>query len=387
MVGWLLLLISPLFALNIGAKSAILMDYTTGRILWAYNEKEKLPPASLTKILSAIVLLERGNLDQILTLEKDPPKGEPFLLGLKKGDKISLKNLLIAMLVRSANDAALVAAGRIGGSEGKFAQLMNEKAKELGANDSHFINCHGLPHPLHYSTAYDLALITRYALRNPTFASIVASPREELKWWRGNEEKTRRLENTNKLLSLYPYANGVKTGYTKEAGRCLSASARKGNWQLISVILNSPDVWKDAIALFEYGFNNFRPYFIAQKDIPIEYMKIRGNPPRVAILAKDDLLVIFPCDQQPSIKVEKTLYKDKAPIKEGEKIGVIKVEVNGEYWGETDLIAGNAVSPDLPQLFSSFSLKFSIFIFLLLILVRLWEESVKNSREKWFPRD
>lgn len=383
MVSWLLLLSSPLLVPNLGAKSAILMDYTTGQVLWAHNEKEKLPPASLTKILSAIVVLEKGDLDSLVTIKENPTKVEPSVLGLKKGDKISLRNLLVAMLIRSANDAAIASAEYICGSEQEFVKLMNEKAKELGAIDSNFVNCHGLHHPLHYSTAYDLAILTRYALKNQTFASIVSSPIGEVKFWRG-KEKTSRFENTNKLLSIYPYANGVKTGYTREAGRCLSASARKGDWQVVCVILNSPDVWKEATELLEYAFNNFRPYYVTRKNIPLEYMKVNGNPSEVALLPKEDLFFVFPCDRQPAIKVRKILYKKDPPIRAGEKIGIIKAEINGKYFGETDLIAGNDVAPNLFNSLSYLSFRFSILACLLLIALRLWEE--RKNTHNFFRR-
>lgn len=372
-MSWFLFLLSSLLIPHINAKSAILMDYATGKVLWAHNEREKLPPASLTKILSAIVILERGNLDDIVTVGENPSKVQPSVLGLKKGDKISLRTLLTAMLIRSANDAAVASAEYIAGSEGEFVKLMNEKARELGALDSNFVNCHGLHHPLHYSTAYDIALLTRYALHNPTFASIVATPVCEVKWWSGKEE-TMKLENTNKLLFKYPYANGVKTGFTNEAGRCLSASAKKGDWQVICVILNSPTVWKDAMELFEFAFNNFHPCFIAKSNMPIARIKVKGNPDQLNVLAKEDLLLIAPRDQQPSIRVQKVINRTKAPIRVGEKVGVLKVDVNGRYWGETDLIAGNNVAPEVSQIFSSFSFKFSLLACVFLFVLRLWEE-------------
>lgn len=380
MVGWFLSLLAPLLIPNIAAKSAILMDYTTGEVLWAHNEREKLPPASLTKILSAIIILESGDLHRIVTVGENPPKIEPSVLSLGKGDKISLENLLTAMLVRSANDAAVAAAEYIGGSEQKFVKLMNQKARELGAFDSHFVNAHGLHHPLHYSTAYDLAIITRYALRNPFFASIVSSRSEEVKWWSAKEgkEKTERLENTNKLLSIYPYTVGVKTGYTLQAGRCLSAAAKRGEWQIICIILNSPDVWKDAIELFKYAFDNFRPYFVAKKNTPLEYVKVRGNPSQVALFPKEDILFVLPKDIQPSIKVSKSIYKTKPPIRIGEKLGVMSAEIDGRT-KETELIAGNDVAPDIFNSLSSFSFKFSIFAFLILIMLRLWEERRKRN--------
>ncbi|MGB9798011.1 MAG: D-alanyl-D-alanine carboxypeptidase family protein [bacterium] len=365
---------------DISAKSAILMDYSTGRVLWAKNEKEELPPASLTKMLTAILVLEKGNLDDVVEVGGDISRVEPTCLGLKKGEKITVRDLLTALLVRSANDAALALAEYLAGSEGKFVAMMNEKAKEIGALNSNFVNCHGLHHPLHYSTAYDLALIARYALSNPIFASLVSLKRAEIKVWNNEKERKVVLESTNKLLSLYPYANGIKTGYTREAGRCLAASARKDGWQLIAVVLNSNDVWKDAQLLFEYGFNLFRHSFVARKGIPIGYLKTSGKPERIALLPKDDLVVFSPLGELPRIEVEKKIFKEEPPIRAGERLGVMRVKVNGAPWGEVDILAGSDATIGFPRKLSIFSLKAFLFTFFILFILKFWGERIgRNS--------
>ena len=386
MVSWLLLFLSlPLPLPNITARSAILMDYASGRVIWAKNGQEKLPPASLTKILTAILILERGNLDDVVTVGSNPSKIEPTALGFKEGDKITLKDLLTAILVHSANDAAIEGAGYISGSEDEFVSQMNEKASELGALNTHFVNCHGLHHPLHYSTAYDIAIMARYALSNPIFASLVALRKAEIRIW-NKEERKITIDNTNKLLSFYPYANGIKTGYTNEAGRCLAASAKKDGWQLIAVILNSKDVWKEAQALFEYAFNNFQPHFVARISVPIGYLKINGNPQQIPLMPLSDIVVFSPKNQKPNIKVEKKIFKKEPPFKAGEKVGILKVRVNGENWGQTHILAGEDASPTFSRILSSFSLKTALIALFLLVLLKLWEERKGNNSLKLYNR-
>jgi len=386
LVSWLLLFLSlPLPLPNITARSAVLMDFASGRVIWAKNEQEKLPPASLTKILTAILILEKGNLEDVVTVGEKPSKVEPSALGLKPGDKITLRDLLTAILVRSANDAAIAAAEYISGSEDEFVSQMNERAKELGALNTHFVNCHGLPAANHYSTALDIAILARYALSNPIFASIVARKKAEIRIW-NKEERKLTIESTNKFLSFYPYANGIKTGYTVEAGRCLAASAKKEGWQLIAVILNSKDVWKDAKTLFEYAFNNFQPYFVARSVAPISYLKTNGNPQEIPLIPLSDTVVFYPKNQKPDIEVEQEIFKKHPPFKAGEKVGTLVVKVNGEIWGQTDILAGENSSPTFSKILSSFSLKIAFISIFLLFLLKLWEERKGNSSLKFNNR-
>jgi D-alanyl-D-alanine carboxypeptidase (penicillin-binding protein 5/6) len=385
-VSWLLLFLSlPLPLPNITARSAVLMDFASGRVIWAKNEQERLPPASLTKILTAILILEKGNLEDVVTVGEKPSKVEPSALGLKPGDKITLRDLLTAILVRSANDAAIAAAEHISGSEDEFVSQMNERAKELGALNTHFVNCHGLPAANHYSTALDIAILARYALSNPIFASIVARKKAEIRIW-NKEERKLTIESTNKFLSFYPYANGIKTGYTVEAGRCLAASAKKDGWQLIAVILNSKDVWEDAKALFEYAFNNFQPYFTVRSGVPISYLKTNSNPREIPLMPLSDIIVFYPKNRKPDIEVEREIFKKHPPFKAGEKVGTLVVKVNGEIWGQTDILAGEGASPTFSKILSSFSLKTALIALFLLILLKLWEERKGNNSLKFNNR-
>lgn len=236
----------------IKAKSAVLLDGSTGRILFEKNAGLRLPPASTTKVLTAILALEKGEPGKIITVSSHAAATGEATLGLSKGDQLSFEDLLHGALLKSANDASVALAEAVAPSEEEFVGLMNLKARSLGAGNTTFYNTNGLPHDGHLTTAYDLAVITRYALRNPTFAEIVSKKYYIVAWQ--DKSWKRRIKNTNLLLWSYPNATGVKTGTTDKAGKCLIASARKGTNELIAVVLNSPDRYQEARGLLEYGF-------------------------------------------------------------------------------------------------------------------------------------
>ncbi len=243
---------------ELSAASALLMDGDTGAILFARNHRERRPPASTTKIMTALLILEEGRLnDKVVITERATAVGGTGL-GLKRGQRITLRDLLWAILLKSANDAALAAAEYVGGTEERFVARMNSKARSLGMEGTHFTNPHGLDNPEHFSTAYDLALLARQAQRNPTFARMVQTRevRLEIETGRkGRVVKRRLLRTHNRLLGQFFGADGVKTGYTERAGRCLVASATRGEHQLIAVLLNDSYRWTEAAVLLEYGFD------------------------------------------------------------------------------------------------------------------------------------
>jgi serine-type D-Ala-D-Ala carboxypeptidase (penicillin-binding protein 5/6) len=242
--------------LDIVAKAAVLMEMRTGKILWAKNRDLPRPPASTAKILTASVVLDRVALKEIVTVPttKTTTSKSPGV-SFQGGERLSVQDLLYALLLQSSNDAALALASHVGGSTPKFVQLMNQKARSIGALHSHSHNPTGLPQRGQVTTARDLALITKTALANPDFRRIVASksyPWKSLKW-------EGVLENSNELLKSYDGAIGVKTGNTREAGYCLVAAAQRGDKTLIAVILGSQEkhVWQDAKHLLDYGFKIF----------------------------------------------------------------------------------------------------------------------------------
>ena len=234
-------------------KSAILIEASSGRVLYEKNAYQKLPMASTTKIATALTALKHAKCDEIVTVDKQAVGIEGSSIYLREGEKLTVEELLYGLMLRSGNDAAVALAIHVGGSVDGFVTLMNNLAKEVGAKDTSFINPHGLHDENHYTTAYDLALITKAALQNEKFAQIVSSKNAVI----SNEgyEYRRNLTNKNKLLTNYEYANGVKTGYTKKAGRCFVGSAKKDGMQLIAVVLNCGPMFENAQSMLEFGFS------------------------------------------------------------------------------------------------------------------------------------
>lgn len=250
---------APLFgSMEVRAAAAVLMDGETGDVLFERNPDEPRPPASTTKILTALVVLERGRLADSVVVSPGAARVGGYRLGLRRGQRISLEDLLAAILIRSANDAAVAAAEHVGGSLAGFVALMNAKAQELGMRHSHFANPHGLDDPSHFTTARDMALLTRAALRHRSFAQLVRTREATLTIWqrasRGLVPQARVVQSHNKLLGRLEGADGVKTGYTDAAGQCLVASASRGGQRMIAVLLDDPQRWTDAAMLLEFGF-------------------------------------------------------------------------------------------------------------------------------------
>lgn len=238
-----------------GAKAAILFDASSGRILYEKNADNPMLIASLTKIMTAIVAIENGDLNERVTISPNAEGVEGSSIYLKAGEKVPLGTLLYGLMLRSGNDAATAIAEHIGGSVEGFVYLMNEKAAYLGLEHTHFANPHGLDHSEHYSSAKDLAVLTAYALKNTVFQEIVKTEVKTV-YWPGEQWK-RKFYNKNKMLRFYKWADGVKTGYTKKAGRTLVSSATRDGHQLITVTLNDGDDWKDSMFMLEHGFNQY----------------------------------------------------------------------------------------------------------------------------------
>ncbi|HHX95916.1 MAG TPA: D-alanyl-D-alanine carboxypeptidase [Clostridia bacterium] len=236
---------------QISAAAAIVMDAQTGEVLYQKNAFQQKAPASTTKILTAILAIESGFLDEIVTVSENAAAIGEASLHLKPGDQLLLRELVWGALLKSGNDACVAIAEFLTPSEIEFVGLMNLKAQLLGAFQTTFYNSNGLPHPYHLTTAYDLAIITRYALQNSTFRDMVATRSYRIKWL--NSEKTLFVKNTNRLLWSYPEITGVKTGTTIQAGKCLVASALYGQLHLIAVVLDSRNRYEDAYRLLKYG--------------------------------------------------------------------------------------------------------------------------------------
>lgn len=331
---------------NIKASAAILMDAKTGQILYEKKAHNKLAPASTTKILTAIIAIESGRLDEEVTISARAAGTAGSSMHLQIGQKILLRELITGLLLRSGNDAAVAIAEYLSGSVENFVISMNSKAQELGAYNSHFRNPHGLTAAGHYSSAFDLAWLARYAMLNPVFAEIVSTRQTNIDWLdTKGREHDQQLRNTNKLLWMLEDANGVKTGTTGEAGPCLVSSATRDNQKLIAVVLHDHTRWVDSMQLLNWGFSNFRLFEYASQGeiltvLPVE----RGLKPVVDAVSADEAALVVAVDQYGAATVEVELQQTiKAPVYQGQKIGEVIFFVNGKAMKTTDIIAGQEV--------------------------------------------
>lgn len=239
-------------SVNVSAESAILMDQTTGRVLYEKNADNPDLIASITKIMTAIIAIESGKLNEKVRVSQNAVYTEGSSIYLQEGDRFTLEELVYGLMLRSGNDAAVAISEHVGESEEGFVYLMNEKARWLGMSNTHFDNPHGLDSETHYSSAYDMAILMRYASQNETFQKI--SSAKEYK----PEGRSYSWKNKNKLLTqLYQYCTGGKTGFTKAAGRTLVSTAEKNGQTLIAVTIDAPGDWEDHISMFEFGFNSY----------------------------------------------------------------------------------------------------------------------------------
>lgn len=237
---------------QINAEAACLVEAASLRMLYGKEERKIMYPASTTKIVTLLVALEKGELDSVVTVSENAAQTEGSSMELTTGERYTLRDMLYGLMLLSGNDAAVAIVEHIGGTEQTFAAMMNDKARQLGATGSHFSNSHGLPDRVyHYTTAYDLGLIAARGFNQPGFEQFVSARQEQVETEAG---LIRTFENHNRILSIYPGANGVKTGYTDDAGLCVVASAKRNGIQLIAVILNSDTRWEDAAKLMDYGF-------------------------------------------------------------------------------------------------------------------------------------
>lgn len=330
--------------LNIMADSAILVDAQTGQILYAKNPQVRRPIASTTKIMTALLALENSDLGRVITVSPRAAKEEGSSLHLGAGEKLTLEQLLYGALICSGNDACVAIAEGVAGSEAAFVGMMNNKAHWMGARHTTFKNTNGMPAQGHLSTAYDLALITRHAFLNKKFNSMVSTRVKEIS---GTGTKARVLHNTNKMLWGYEGSDGVKTGTTDAAGKCLVASATRGGQRLISVVLHSDDRYSDSIALLNYGFNHFEKKIILARGEMAKMLSVQeGQVLETPAFPLEDVQALVPVKRPGAVKTLITLPENlKAPVKAG-AVGTILVLVDGEPVAEVPLTTSGV--PRLP---------------------------------------
>jgi len=324
----------------IDAASAIVMDSVTGRVLFEKNAYTKRPMASTTKIMTAIIALEHGNLEDVVTVSKRAASIGGSVINLKAGEKLKLKELLYGLMLRSGNDAAIAIAEHVGGSYDNFIDMMNKKAALLGAKNTQFKTPHGLDVNGHYSTAYDMALITKYAIKNPIFSKIVSTKSTQI--------ASRGMYNTNEMLGLYPGADGVKTGYTGLAGRCLVTSATRDNWRIISVVLGCSSRTKRAQSsksILDYAFANYKLHTLLKKGEQIDTVQVKkGIKETVPVIASEYITFPLREDELKSIKKRINIPDAvNAPVYAGEDIGSVEYVLKGEVIAEVPLKVWNNV--------------------------------------------
>lgn len=327
---------APTADIGVSAKSAVLLDGGSNTVLYGKNPDERLPMASTTKIMTALVAIENLPLDREVTVDAAACNIEGSSVYLRQGENFTVEELLYAVLLNSANDAATQIALAAAGSAEAFADMMNQKAAELGLADTHFTNPHGLDSEEHYTSAKDLAVLASAALGNPTFRKICSTYRCTI----GSGESTRYLLNHNRMLRLYEDAIGVKTGFTKRSGRCLVSAAERDGVMLVAVTLSDPDDWRDHAAMLDYGFEHVESVQLCSgneifRDIPCT----GGDAETVRISNRDALSVSLPEDHGAITVTVHAPHILFAPVEAGDAVGTAIFSCDGWELGRCALYA------------------------------------------------
>lgn len=324
-------------------KAVILMDAHSGRVLYERNSREQLPPASLTKIMTALLVVENGNLNQRVTASEHAAETPECTIYLEPGEVLTRTELLYAAMLPSANDACTALAESITGDEASFVAQMNKRAAELGLKDTHFLNPHGLEAKGHYTSAYDLALLSKQALSNPVFAKAVATERKIIPW--AGRDEDRILLNHNRLLYNYDGAIGVKTGYTKQAGNCVVGAAQRGDMVLIAVTMNSPTVYKDLQQMLDYGFAQYKMVTLGKVgEVSGGVDVLNGTAKKVQATLAHNLCIAAAEEEIPHLAYSFTLKSNiAAPVGEGDILGTCRLYLKGEQIASINMVADDRI--------------------------------------------
>jgi D-alanyl-D-alanine carboxypeptidase (penicillin-binding protein 5/6) len=327
----LLFLCSLASAQTVDCESAIVMDSVSGRVLWSKNPDEELYPASTTKIMTALLLLENCKPDEIIQAPQDVQRVRESSMHLRPGERVRAKDMLYALLLRSANDGCYAVADHISGSVPKFADLMNKRAVEIGCTHTHFDNPNGLNDKLHYTTAHDLALIGREAMKYPAFRDIVRT--EKTKINRGENWKDLWMVNHNKILRRDASCDGIKTGWTIPAGHCFVGSATRDNWRVITVVMKSKSWENDTENLFNWAFSTFAKRDEVKTGDLCGSVKVAGGQvPSVALVADQDAYTLYKkADPAPTLQRSVSAPAEvQAPVLQTAVIGsLVLADSNG----------------------------------------------------------
>ena len=331
----------------------IVYDRISKSMIIGKNEDVKSAMASTTKIMTTIVILEKADLNETVTVSAKAGGTGGSRLGLKRGDKASVRDLLYGLMLRSGNDAAVALAEHVGGSVKEFAELMNEKAIELGLTNTHFVTPHGLDDANHYTTALELAKLTDYAMDNETFAKIVGTKSTTI--YINNQ--SRQINNTNELLGVLNGVVGVKTGFTNNAGRCLVTETKRNNMDIITIVLGADtkkDRTKDSVNLIEYTFSKYKMYNLEEQIIEefnkwkninekrILIIKGKTSNPKLALGAIEKATIPI-CDNDKIEYSINALTEIEAPVEQWNVMGKLTVKINGEILENIDIVNVNEV--------------------------------------------
>lgn len=331
----------PVSAAAVSAEKAILVDAQTGRVLFSRKADEQALIASTTKIMTALIVCEQCNVLDRMRIPKEAVGIEGSSMYLREGEVLTIQELLYGLMLRSGNDAAVALAIYCGGTVEGFAQLMNDKARVLGMDHSHFVNPNGLDAPGHYSTAADMARLAAYAMENPIFSQTVSTKSVTV--------GERVLQNHNKLLWQVEGADGVKTGFTKAAGRILVSSAVRQGRRLIAVTMNAPDDWNDHKTLLEQGFSHYSVKQIVRKGTCMGYVQVAGGEDtQVSLIACEDFSYALSQEEQPQLHLPNPGFV-YAPAVAGQAAGFAYVTLEEKTIGKIPLMYGSTVEQTKPE--------------------------------------
>ena len=337
----------PMKTAAVSAKRAYVLDAVSGRVLYEKNPDERSLIASTTKIMTALIICEQCNVLDRMRIPKEAVGIEGSSMYLREGEILTLQELLYGLMLSSGNDAAVALAIYCGGTVEGFAELMNDKARNLGLRNTHFENPNGLDSPGHYSTARDLAVLAAYAMENPIFRKTVSTKSLML--------GQRYLTNHNKLLWRIPGADGVKTGYTRVAGRILVSSATRNDRRILAVTIDAPDDWNDHASLLETGFSRYCVKQVVTKGQYVDTLEVVGGQvQRVQVLAGEDFYYALAPEERPQLMVPGPGFV-YAPAVEGADAGVAYVLIEGKAVGKIPVIYGQTVEQKVPEETSIFT--------------------------------
>ena len=336
---------------TLNSRRYVIYDRLSGRALYGKDEDKKTAMASTTKIMTAIIIVENCDLSEMVTVSKKAAGTGGSTLGIKENDKMTVEDLLYGLMLRSGNDAAVALAMHLAGTVDKFAELMNKKAKELNLNNTHFVTPHGLDDPEHYTTACELAQITDYALKNETILKIVNTKTTTIMI----NSQPRQINNTNELLGSVTGVYGVKTGFTNNAGRCLVTAVKRGDMDLIIVVLGADtrkDRAKDSVKLIEYAFKKYYAVNVEEiikkeyemwKQINENRIYINKGNNNIETKLENIKIKKIAIEEEPKIEIDTVAYYE-APVKKDERVGTIRVKIGEDIIEEIEIKVSNEVN-------------------------------------------